>query len=179
MSLNSGLGALENDLNSSTLCPGVRRFWFSPPLPHSPSVWVSPVWQGPFSGEEGRSGMSSASLSTVELKGSGRDTNLNATISLSDLSYCLLLVDLGLIASGPHSRLDLLCFLTSATSLWPKGWWCGRLTRSQVWTKLELFNAACSVTTENPWPESWAGWVRSLSPARMSSLTLELKRWVL
>lgn len=154
MSLSLGLGALDHDLSSSSLCPSVIRFWFSSP-PHSPSVWVSPVWQDPFSGEEGSSGVSSASLSTVELKGSRRDTNLNATVSLSDLSYCLLLVDLGLIGSGPHSRLDLLCFLTSAMSLWLKVWWWGHLTRSQAWTKLELCNAACSVTTESPWPESW------------------------
>lgn len=104
---------------------------------HCPSVWVSPVSQSPFSGEKGSSGVSSASLSTVELKGFGRDTNLNVTVSLSDLSYCLLLSDLGLIGSGPHSRLDLLCFLTSAMSLWLKVWWWGHLMRSQAWAKLE------------------------------------------
>ena len=83
----------------------------SPPLcPLSGSV--SLAWQGPFSGGGGP-GLSSASLSTVELKGSGRDTSLNATGSLSALSCYPLIVDLGLIGSEPHSRLDSLCFLAS------------------------------------------------------------------
>lgn len=46
--------------------------------------------------------------------GSGMDTNLNPTAPLSHLSCCPLIVDLGLLGSGPHWGLKFLCLLASS-----------------------------------------------------------------